>query len=369
MYGAEAVILNLSRMLNESGHHSLLATFANSSHPNLEFHHRALQEGLESHLIACKGQLDFSVARQIHQLASQTHADVVHAHGYKADLYTCLALRRSRVPFVSTCHNWLDDDLAVYLYGVLDRWVLRRFHAVVAVSDEVLQRLQLAGVAPDHLFKIKNGIDVRPFLSALPSLRSGAATGSNNPNIPVPIVGLIGRLSQEKGVDIFLRAAARVVKALPQTQFVVVGEGPDRDALLALIAELHLEQNVRLLGRRDDMPSVYASLDILVSSSRKEGLPMAILEGMASRLALVATPVGEIPSVITDGEIGVLVPIEDVDALADAILALLRHPERRAQLGLAARRRIEAEFSAERMAADYLRMYTAACNRVRPGQP
>ncbi len=174
--------------------------------------------------------------------------------------------------------------------------------AVVAVSDEVKQRLLKAGVREDKIHLVRNGIDLRPFDNAQPSLRSGPQ--ANRP----AIVGLVGRLSIEKGVDIFLRAAARVLAELPSTKFVVVGEGPDRDKLESLIDDLKIRGSVSMLGRRDDMPSVYASLDIMVSASRQEGLPIAILEGMASRLPLVATAVGEVPTVVLDGRTGVLLP-------------------------------------------------------------
>jgi len=117
---------------------------------------------------------------------------------------------------------------------------------------------------------------------------------------------------------------------------------------------------VRLLGRRDDMPSLYASLDVMVSASRQEGLPIAILEGMASRLALVATAVGEVPAVILDGRTGVLVPAEAPELLAEAIIELLRDPAKRERLGSAARQLVEDKFSAERMTADYLRVYEEA---------
>ena len=123
-------------------------------------------------------------------------------------------------------------------------------------------------------------------------------------------------------------AAAKVLVELPSTKFVVVGEGPDRDKLESLIDELKIRKSVSMLGRRDDMPSVYASLDIMVSASRQEGLPMAILEGMASSLPLVATAVGEVPTVVLDGHTGVLVPPEDASLLASAIVKLLRDSDR-----------------------------------------
>jgi glycosyltransferase involved in cell wall biosynthesis len=357
MYGAEAVILNMSRSLNAGPHSSALGVFSNSANPNLQLHVTAEKEGIESHLVPCKGQIDRTVVESIRELVVQTNADIVHAHGYKADIYAYLALRGTATPLVSTCHTWYDNNLLVTLYGMADRLVLRNYAAVVAVSDDVKQRLLKAGLRKDKIHLVRNGIDLRPFDNAQPSLRSG--TQANSP----AIVGLVGRLSIEKGVDIFLHAAARVLAELPSTKFVVVGEGPDRDKLESLIDDLKIRESVSMLGRRDDMPSVYASLDIMVSASRQEGLPMAILEGMASRLPLVATAVGEVPTVVFDGRTGVLLPPEDPRLLASAIVDLLRNPAERERLASAARKLIEDEFSADRMTADYLRVYEGASAR------
>jgi len=353
LYGAEAVILNMSRTLNEGPHSSVLGVFSNSANPNLQLHEVAAKQGIESHLVPCNGQIDRTVLTTIRRLAALTKADIVHAHGYKADIYCYFALRGPGTPLVSTCHTWYDNNLLVTLYGMADRRVLRNYAAVVAVSDEVRQQLLRAGVSEDKIHLIRNGIDLRPFDSASPSLRNDNS----------PLVGLVGRLSIEKGVDIFLQAAARVLVELPSTRFVVVGEGPDRDKLESLIDELKVRQSVSMLGHRDDMPSVYASLDIMVSSSRQEGLPMAILEGMASRRPLIATRVGDVPAVVLDGRTGVLLPAGDAGLLASGILTLLRDPARRERLGTAARKLIEDEFSATRMTADYLQIYEEAILR------
>jgi glycosyltransferase involved in cell wall biosynthesis len=353
MYGAEAVILNMSRILKESGHASMLGVFANSAKPNLQLHEAATKEGIESNLIPCSGQMDRTVACKIRELVKKTRADVVHAHGYKADIYLYFALRGQGIPIVSTCHTWYDNDLMVKLYGIADRWVLRSFDQVVAVSDEVVQRLLKAGVRRDKIHEIRNGIDLRPFAAAKPSLAKPSTEGGL-------LVGLVGRLSREKGIDIFLRAAALVLREVPETWFVVVGDGPDRTSLENLIKELGIEENVRLTGRREDMPGVYASLDVMVSASRQEGLPMALLEGMGSRVPLIATPVGEVPMIVEKDISGVLVPVENEEALADALVALLRDPDMRRRLRMAGRERIEREFSATRMTADYLAVYEAA---------
>ena len=356
MYGAEAVILNVSRMLTKQRHDSVLGVFSNTSNPNLQLHEAAAKEGFQSHLIPCSGQVDRTAIAAIRALAIRSGAEVVHAHGFKADIYVYLALRKRGIPFISTCHTWYDNDLTVTLYGKVDRLVLRGFARVVAVSEEVKLRLLKAGVRDERIRRVRNGIDLRPFDGAVPSLRGDGAT---------LLVGLVGRLSWEKGVEFFLMAAARVLAEFPGVRFVVVGEGPDREKLERTIDELKIRDGVTMLGRRDDMPAVYASLDIMVSSSRQEGLPMAILEGMASSLPLVASAVGEVPTVVEDGVTGLLVPAEDVERLAAGILELLRDGAKRERFGAAARRLIEDEYSAERMTADYLRVYGEAIAAVK----
>jgi glycosyltransferase involved in cell wall biosynthesis len=362
MYGAEAVVLNLSRTLNEGPHRSLLGVFSNSSNPNLQLHENATKEGLESYLIPCNGQIDRKAITSIRELVQRTGADVVHAHGYKADIYAFFALRASGVSLVSTCHNWIDNDRKTSFYGTLDRLILRGYARVVAVSEDVRQRLLKSGVKANKVSMIRNGIDLRPFDRASAVVRHDLGRDAYQ------IVGLVARLSMEKGVDIFVNAAARVLARCPDTKFVVAGDGPDRAELDTLIDKLGIREHVRMLGRCDDMPALYASLDIMVSASRREGLPVAILEGMASRLPLVATAVGEVPTVIQDGHTGVLVPAEDPESLAAVIIELLRDPTKRERIGSAARLLVEDEFSAERMTAEYLRVYEDTIATVAKGR-
>ena len=276
----------------------------------MQLHESASKEGIESHLIPCTGRLDRTAIRRIRELAAQIGADVIHAHGYKADLYVYFALRGSSLPLVSTCHTWYNHDPKDRFFGLVDRFVLRSYGNIVAVSEGVREDLLRAGVRADKISMIRNGIDLRIFDRASGVLKNELGWKD------YPLIGLVGRLSMEKGVDIFLIAAALVLKQLPNAKFVVVGDGPDRAKLDALIDELGIRHSVRMLGRRDDMPAVYASLDLMVSSSRSEGLPIAILEGMASRLPLVATPVGAVPTVVLDGRTGVLVLPESPELLA-----------------------------------------------------
>jgi glycosyltransferase involved in cell wall biosynthesis len=351
MYGAEAVILNLSRALNEAGHSSILGVFANEKNLNLQLYEAAKVEGIESHLIPCSAQIDRASVSKLRELALKSKADVVHAHGFKADIYSYVALKNLPVPLVSTCHNWTDTDLVVSIYGRIDRFVLRRYAAVIAVSQAVKNRLIGAGVRDEKIHIIENGIDLRPFDGATPSLRG--ITGEP----AAPIVGFVGRLSKEKGADIFLQVASRVIAEIPHAKFVLVGDGPERKQLESLIDSLGLSQSVVLAGRRTDMPSVYASFDLLVLSSRDEGVPMAVLEGMASGVPWVATAVGDVPKIIQNQISGVLVSPGEVESLAKWVVTLLQNTAERGRIGENGRRRVQEEFSAERMTSSYLNVY------------
>ena len=349
MYGAESVILDLSRALRRLGHGSEIGVFANSAQPNSELKDRAAAEGIPVHTLPCAGQLDLGVPERLRALVSTTGFDVVHSHGYKGDVYAYLALRRSSTPLVATCHNWVDGDLALRIYGHLDRYVLKRFAGVAAVSAGVAQRLAAAGVPRGKVHPIRNGVD----LHLLSMVHRSEAVGA-----PRPLrVGIVARLSPEKGVDIFVRMAALLASDLPDAHFLVAGEGPERGRLEDMIEKSGLGRRVTLLGRQEDMPAFYQQVNLQVLSSRNEGLPMAVLEGMASGLPVVATRVGEIPEVVEDGRTGYIVPTEDPQELAAAVRKISTDPLRLRSMGDAAREHVRASFSAERMAADYLAFY------------
>jgi glycosyltransferase involved in cell wall biosynthesis len=360
VYGAEAVILNLLRTMQDGPNRGALGVFLNSSDPNMELHDIAIAAGIESHAIPCNGRLDWSVHEGIRRLVQRVNADVVHAHGYKADVYAYLALKKRGTPLISTCHTWHGTDISDRIYGAIDRRVLRNYERVVAVSEEVKGRLLKAGIAEEKIQCIRNGIDLRPFDQNSSEHRNDAERHTEDRPM---LVGLACRLAHEKGVDRFLQMAERVLAELPTTRFAIAGDGPDRPMLEALVKKMRIEASVALLGRCNDMPAYLGSLDLLVSSSRSEGLPIVLLEAMASRLPIVATAVGAVPNIVRNGLTGVLVPANDVGALTAAVVALLRSEPLRRQLGEAARNLIAQEYSAERMTAEYLHLYQQVLNK------
>jgi glycosyltransferase involved in cell wall biosynthesis len=159
------------------------------------------------------------------------------------------------------------------------------------------------------------------------------------------MVGIVARLSPEKGVDIALRVHQAVVKARPGARLVILGEGPERKALGALAKQLGITDSVTWMGYQQDPSSLYRAMDVLLISSRSEGLPQVALEAMAHGLPVVATSVGGLPEVVEDGRTGFLATQGDVAGLAAHVLRLLAHPDLRTRLGDYGRSLLDARFS------------------------
>jgi glycosyltransferase involved in cell wall biosynthesis len=343
MYGAESVIVDLCKWFNRELHQSSVAAFHNIPKSSLELYHHCRAQNIESDLIPARGKLDRDAIKRIRDIVLSRRPDVVHAHGYKADVFVHLALRQMKVPYVATCHNWTDNDSKSRMYGWFDRRILSRFSRIAAVSEAIEKRLLRAGVDANRIEIVRNGIDVQALQIEEPQNQNKAQDHAN------VVVGFVGRLSPEKGPDLFLRAAKNVLQDRVGVEFLLAGDGPEISTLRQLSDELRISKKVRLLGYVTDMKLFYRDLDVLVASSRREGLPIAILEGMACGLPVVATAVGDIPKIIDHGCTGLLVPPENVPLLAQAILSLIEDPSKRTELGAAARRFITEAFSNDRM--------------------
>jgi len=354
MYGAEAVITTLCLQLHENGHTSDIACFMNRHRPNTDFYEAARNQGLAVQSLLCRSRIDIDALRVLRRLIVEKDYDVVHSHNYKADVYLRLATFGLPVCVVATCHTWYDNDHAVWLYGVFDRMLLRFFDAVVSVSPGVSLRLKKAGIRSGAVTEITNGIAVEKYSNRFTVLQK---------ELSIPhdriVVGVVARLSREKGICHFLNAIHLLRDSTESFYFVVVGEGPEGASLRQQTEELGIADKVHFLGRREDMPEVFASIDILVQPSLNEGLPISVLEGMASGCTVIASRVGALPTVIEDGTSGVFVPPGDSQSLSQAILRVGNDPTLQAELGGNAQRRVQSLFSAQEMARKYLSIYEA----------
>jgi glycosyltransferase involved in cell wall biosynthesis len=289
--------------------------------------------------------------RRIRDCIKRRKIDLVHAHGYKSNIYAYAAARPSRVPLVATCHNWPGKTISLRLYYKLDHLLLRRFDRIAAVSTQVVESLRRARIPASKICLVANGIDVSCFANSTAS-RQGNSTHSNSVRI-----GTVGRLVPDKGVRFLLLAAREILNRCPKTEFHVIGEGPERPELELLAGQLGIEKEVVFLGAQSDMPSIYASFDIFVLPSLNEGMPLSLLEAMAAGKPAVATRVGAISSLVLQNQTGLLVEPRDTLGLRDAVLRLIYEPGLRLQIGRAGQRFVSEQFSARAMAGNYLKLY------------
>ncbi len=280
-------------------------------------------------------------------------ADVVHAHMYRAEVIATQAawrlagLGRRRPYIVSTVHSSRirsDEDRALL------RRLTPKIDQLIAVSKAIVRKIEDEGRVGAPVTLIYNGVDLQRYVD-----QEACCTLHEEYDIPdgAPIVGVVARLEPEKGHPTLLEAWPRVLERVPNAHLLIVGEGSRREALQAQAVDLGLmapppplmqqhaspssasiapvrrttTDSVTFTGRRDDIPSVTAALDVAVLPSYREAQGLSILEAMALSRPVVASNVGGIPEMIENGETGLLVPPHDAQALGDAIARLLTdHP-------------------------------------------
>jgi len=348
-YGAERVCVTLATELEKMGVGSVVCAFRNTHKADhLEVLEHAKQSGLITEEITCRGRFDWKAVEMLRDVVQRHKIDIVHCHNIKPNLYTRIAIRGSGVPILSTCHSWHTGTLRGWLISILDRLILLRFDRVVLVSEHMQRQIRRFGLAGDIIY---NGIDLEPFMVRSSGLREEMEWSDRL------VIGLIGRLSAEKGQKYFLQAAVAVLEDFPNALFLIVGDGPDRRSLEVEAKLLGIGESVRFLGVRNDIPDILSSLDVLVMPSLIEGMPMALLEAMASGRAVVASKVGSIPAVVQSRVNGILVPPADATTLACELRSLLTERGLRESLGRRAAETVANGFSSSSMASKYLRLY------------
>ena len=299
---------------------------------------------------------------------SEVRADVVHAHMYRAETVATravLALKEigHRRPYlVSTVHSSRvrhesDKDVLRDLTPHMDQ--------LIAVSRAIERKLLDEGRDTAPVTLIYNGVDLDRYdhqeaCCTLPD-EYGMEPGSQ-------IVGVVARLEPEKGHPTLLEAWPTVLRAVPDTYLLIVGEGSKRDALEAQARELRIAHRVVFTGRRDDVPAVTAALDVAVLPSYREAQGLTILEAMALSRPVVASDVGGIPEMIENGKTGLLVPPHDAEALADAIIRLLRNHPLADTLGRAGHDMVHDRFCIELMVSATQSIYDEGARVVRPSE-
>lgn len=275
-----------------------------------------------------------------------------------------LAARVAGVPHLFLAHIDFQSNMPIYQRFPLDAASFAQLmgdlsSGILAVSGLVRDTLS-PPLPRERITVVNNGLEMARYDAALAARDSGGLRGSLGLSEQAVIVVAAGRVTDDKGFDLLIEAAAQVCPAHTDAVFLICGPVESRDyqaTLLQRIEQSGLARQVLFLGRRDDLPELMAQCDVFVLSSRREGHPYVLLEAMACNLPAVASLCGGVAETVLEGETGYAVPIGDVDALAERLDVLLADSGVRKRMGEAAGQRIRAHFTAEQTAQGLFAMY------------
>ena len=347
--GGERVTLELAGGQAAAGHDVMVVSLAGPPDGPLADSFRA--RGVSVHRVAKRGGFDPTLSLRLALIFRRHGAKVAHLHNALPLIYGASAGRLAGAVVVHTRHGPRQSTGR-------QQWLLRAaghlIHAYVAVSPEVRDLAQRQHACPPgRLSIIDNGVDLQAFAAGPDERRAGRqALG-----LPADawVVGSVGRFAPEKDYPFLVRAAAPLLGA--GARLLIVGAGAEMDAIKAQVATEGVGAFVSLPGARADVPRCLAALDVFVLSSRMEGMPLAVLEAMASGLPVVATAVGGLPGLIDDGQTGFLVPSGDEAALRARLAMLRDQPEVARAVGARGRDRVAVGHSRDTMVRQYLDLY------------
>lgn len=302
--------------------------------------------------VTMRGPLDVRAGATLRRLMKDRGAALVHTHSSIDSWLATLAAKTLGLPVVRSRHVSIPiPRRRALIYRLAGR--------VITSGDAIRDVVRAAGVRADRVVSISAGVDTSRFHPGA----SGEAVRKEL-GLTGPVAGLVAMIRGSKGHRFFLEAAREVLDALPQTRFLIVGDGIGYEDVKNRVREMGLERAVIMTGFRTDIPEVMAALDVLVlPSTKSEGFPQAVAQALAVGTPVVATATGGIPELIRDGKTGRLVPPADPHALAEAILSFFRDPEGARRLARAGQALVRTGYTMEQMMARTTAVYAELFGR------
>ncbi len=303
---------------------------------------------------------DLATVAHLYREIRRFRPQIVHTHLAKAGMAGRLAAHLARVPVVihtyhgHVFHGYFSPRTSRMIIGI-ERGLARLTDRLIVLGQAQEEEILGYGVGrPEQMVRVPLGLELEPFLKA--EVYRGRLRSELAIDAETPLVGIVARLVPVKAHALFLEAAAKVAHALPETEFLIVGDGELRAELEQQAATRGLRK-VRFLGFRRDLPAIYADLDAVVLSSINEGLPVTLIEALAAGRPVVATNVGSVRDLVVDGETGRIVSPGDASSLARAVVEQLQDREAANRMARAGRDHVYPRFSVERLVEDLSRLY------------
>lgn len=301
-----------------------------------------------------KHRFDPTIVRDICHLIKKRNIKIVRTHQYHANLYGRLAGWLAKVPcIVASIHNVYTRDKKIHR-RIINKLLSRFTDKVVAVSETVKHDiLMYDGLSEDKVTVIYNGIDINRFS------RINGNIIRKEFKIPfdIPVIGTIGRLTFQKGMKYLLEAVSLVKKRSPKIILLIVGDSPIKDELQNYAKALGMDSHVIFTGSRRDVPELLSAMDIFVLPSLWEGLPNALLEAMAAGKPIIATDIPPIREIVNSEKVGILVPPQNCNAIADSIEFLFHNKNFAENLANAARERVFTTFHIKTSVRHYTELF------------
>lgn len=302
--------------------------------------------------------------QQISKCIRHHRVDIVHSHGGFSDVLAVLAKIHCQVKVcLRTIHGQVRRYNQPFVGFISERIIFPMlFDAEVCVAKAVMSGCYKERFLPflkGDLYLIYNGIDYERFAGVNLDVKKKKEALGLNPQVPV--VGFLGRLEEEKGLLYFLEAAKLLLNRTFDLQFLIVGDGTLRNLLEDKTYHLGIRQYIHFIGHRTDVPEILPIMNVIVSSSITEGLPLNLLEAMVASVPVVATDVSGNREIVRNGETGWLVPSKCPESLAEAIQRSLDHRDSAMEMAFRAKKNVKALFSVDEMVHQYEQLYGQLC--------
>jgi glycosyltransferase involved in cell wall biosynthesis len=352
-YGAERWIIALAKGCQAFPQISCELAVTKEGSAPLEVCQHFENMGLQTHEIPLSNRFDLSAITKLTKLIETQQIDIIHTHGYKSDIIGLLAARRAGIPAVCTPHgfeNARDWKLKLYLW--LGGLTFRHFSKVSPLSPQIAQDLRTQYRVPEEkIYPILNGVD----LTEVAQIRDTINKETNE----CFVVGYIGQLISRKNVDDLLRAFAIFVGERPKSELHLIGDGEEKEHLQKLASDLGVTEKVKFMGFRDDRLLCLRQFDVFAMTSSLEGIPRCLMESMAMEVPMTAFNIPGVDQVIRHGKSGLSCSFGDCSGLARLWMQIQDNPDTMRALVKKARVVVDTEFSAQRMAREYITLFEA----------